>query len=163
MISWILKKIAIGEYTDAVNTEALIQGKIDCVLSLRGGEAEDSSIVEESVCHSLRIAFFRVPIYDLDYWANHESHKGQTNVKIQCKTAVYMLELLAEKYNRILVHCTAGIDRAPFIVALYMANIELAHQGDYAFQNNDLKHWMSEAYKVIKEHRPQIIKHLEWI
>lgn len=158
MITQITENVAIGGYPDAINTEALLKEKIDCVLSLRGGEVEDSSIIEESICHSLNIAFFRVPIYDINYWANHESRKGQTNVKIQCKTASYMLELLTEKYKKILVHCTGGIDRAPFVVALYMG------KADSEFATlSDLKYWVAEAYKFIKGKRPQIIPHLEWV
>lgn len=159
MISWITETIAIGEYSDALNKEALIQSNVDCILSLRGGELEDSSNEEAQFCHNLGIAFFRVPIHDMDYWTNHESGKGQFKVKIQCRVAAYMLDLLTEKYKRIMVHCTSGIDRAPFVVAYYMGKID----NGYSMTKSDLKFWISKAYKFIEYKRPQIIEHMEWV
>jgi len=162
MISWILKKVAIGEYLDALNEEALAKERINCILSLRGGKEEDSSVEEETHCANLGIAFFRVPIFDRDYWTNHESGKGQAKVKIQCKAAAYILDLLVKRYKRILVHCTGGVDRAPFVVALYMANIELENQDDYPIKRT-LKYFIIEAYKFIKGKRTQIHEHMEWV
>ena len=163
MISWILTKVAIGEYLDAVNEEALKQNEIDCILSLRGGEAEDSSIEEENICFNLGITFFRVPIFDRGYWCKHDNNEEQVNVKLQLKTAAYMLDLLADRFKRILVHCTGGIDRAPFVVALHMSKMELEYQDDYVLSRTDLAFWVDKAYKFIKEKRPQIIRHMEWV
>jgi len=159
MISWITETIVIGDYSDALNEEALIQSKVDCILSLRGGEAENSSIEEEQLCHNLGIVFFRVPIYDMDYWTNHDSGKDQTNVKIQCRVAAHMLDLLTDEYKRIMVHCTAGIDRAPFVVAYYMGKVD----DEYSMTESDLKFWIDNAYKFIKRKRPQIMRHMEWV
>jgi protein-tyrosine phosphatase len=144
MITWITGNVAIGEYSDAINNRLLKREKIDCILSLRGGELEDDSSFEERVCKNLGIYFFRAPINDL-YWSETGD---QSNVKIQVKTATYMLKLLTKKYKRILVHCTGGIDRSPCVVALWLSNKN--------------KSYIDVVYADIKKKRPQIIEHYEW-
>jgi len=149
MITWITENVAIGEYSDVFNEELLIKEKIDCILSLRGHGIEESSFDEIEKCNWLGIYFYRIPVTDV----------GKTDVKIQLRTASYMLDLLTKKYKRILVHCTAGIDRAPFVVAYWMAikdNLILPRCDDYRF-------WISRAYDFIQEKRPQIIRHMEWV
>ena len=143
MITWITENVAIGEYTDAVNEELLKKEKVDCILSLRGSGVEESSYDEIELCDWLDIHFYRVPIVETE-------HSKVT--KIQLRTAAYMLEQLTQKYKRILVHCTAGIDRAPFVVAYWMCK-----------ENYISMNWITETYKFIKEKRPQIVEHMEWI
>lgn len=49
----------------------------------------------------------------------------------------------------LLVHCNASIDRAPFVLAAYLArsrNIDIA-----------------DAYKIIKKNRSQVVEHFEWV
>ena len=150
MITWITETIAIGEYSDALNTESLKKERINCILSLRGAGVEDSSFDEKQLCDWLGIPFHRVPVTEM---------ARLVNVKIQLKTASYMLDLLTDKYKRILVHCTSGIDRAPFVVAYYMGKVD----DEYSMTESDLKFWIGEAYKFIKRKRPQIIEHWEWI
>ena len=156
MITWITENVAIGEYTDAVNEELLKKEKIDCVLSLRGGGVEIYSESEEELCRVLGIDFYRVPIMEYD---------KQEVTKIQLRTAAYMLEQLTEKYKRILVHCTAGIDRAPFVVARWIIKKDIIFAGmtEYSYTEEDLKYWIVEAYKFIKKKRPQVIEHMEWV
>ena len=70
-----------------------------------------------------------------------------------------MLTELFEKYERILVHCTAGMDRVPFVVAYWLNDkIDWALDIDTNFSFN-----IRKAYAFIKKKRPQIIEHLEWI
>lgn len=154
MISWITENVAIGEYTDAYNRENLIKEKIDCILSLRGEGVEENAFAEIHICNCLGIDFYRVPVTDV---------RGTKNIKIQLKTAVYMLDLLAEKYNRILVHCTEGIDRAPFVVALYLTRLNADLAKATKLNTSDLKFWMAKAYDFIQDKRPQIKRHMEWI
>jgi len=65
----------------------------------------------------------------------------------QVETAVERLKGLVLRGNNVLVHCHAGIDRAPFVVAYFLYKI------GYNFQ---------EAYDLVKEKRPQTIQHWEW-
>ena len=145
MITWITENVAIGEYTDACNRENLLREKIDCVLSLR----IIIPLGEPILCKQNDIRFVHIPV-GLTYEEDKDS------IKEELRTAAYMLFELLEKYNRILVHCTAGMDRAPFVVAEY-----LAHKEYYRLM--DIKMQMEEAYKDIKKKRPQIIEHLEWV
>lgn len=66
----------------------------------------------------------------------------------QVQSFVNQLENLCAKGYNILVHCHAGIDRAPFVVALW-----LSKNFNCTFQ---------EAYDFVKEKRPQTIQHFEW-
>jgi len=149
MITWITENVAIGEYTDAVNREVLNKEGIDCVLSLRTGlglevEQDQECCHEANILENLEIYYYNVPV-------GINSHRNIETIKIELRTAAYMLEQLTEKYKRILVHCTAGIDRAPFVVAAYLSGL---HEDIM-----DMDYW----YCKIKEKRPQIIEHWEWI
>jgi len=152
MITWITENIAIGEYTDAINEELLKKEKIDCVLNLRA--KDEASVVEKTLELFLGIKYFHVGV---------GSHQGLEPIKIELRTATYMLELLTEKYKRILVHCTAGIDRAPFVVAYWMVGNYWLFDDISYLQGEDLKFWIRKSYKFIKEKRPQIVEHYEWI
>jgi len=66
----------------------------------------------------------------------------------QVEDAIIELKRLTKNGNKTLVHCHAGIDRAPFIVAYY-----LHVYAGYPFQ---------DAYDFVKWKRPQTIQHMEW-
>jgi len=149
MITWITENVAIGEYADAVNELLLEKEKIDCILSV----TVISSLEETSVLDRLGIPYFHVQV---------GRHQGLEPVKIELRTAAYMLEQLIVKYKRILVHCTAGIDRAPFVVAYWM----MKNRYDSCFGEFDEEYkreWMLHFYEFIKGKRPQVIEHMEWI
>ena len=149
MITWITKNVAIGEYSDAINEELLGREKIDCVLNVK--ERDEASMIEHAMERFHGIKYFHVSV---------GSHQGLTPIKIELRTATYMLEQLAEKYKRILVHCMGGIDRSPFVVAYW----QVIYNGkDICETKVDLKFWISAVYKVIREKRPQVIEHLEWV
>lgn len=162
MITWITENVAIGEYLDVVRIPERIDAvegkllkvhKVDCVLSLRGSGLEDIdgyNEYERKLCKSNGIDFYRVPIMEDD----------DKVVKIQLKSAAYMLELLSQKYKRILVHCTAGIDRAPFVVAYWLAYNNCVNM---EWNQKPCKKCIPEWYKEVKHKRPQIIEHMEWI
>lgn len=164
MISWITDNIAIGEYTDVINEELLKKEKIDCILSLRTGLGLEESMNESYLdfLEGLGIIYYNVPV-------GINPHKDINTIKIELRTAAYMLEQLTNKYKRILVHCTAGMDRAPFVVAYWMLKHEpcptLLKKGDdiFSMHKRDLRFWIIRAYEFIKEKRPQIIEHMEWI
>lgn len=144
MITWITRNVAIGEYSDAINEELLEKEKIDCVLNVRA--KDEVNMVEQTIEMFHGIKYFHVSV---------GSRQGVDPIKIELRTASFMLELLVKKYKRILVHCMAGIDRSPFVVASWLANKE--------YYRLDIKDQFYEAYKDIKKKRPQIIEHMEWV
>jgi len=148
MITWITENVAIGDSTDAINEELLRKEKIDCILNLT---TFDSRIVENTITSFLGVKYFHIYV---------GRHQGLEPIKIELRVAAYMLELLVKRYKRILIHCTAGMDRSPFVVAYWIVK----YQGNDICENKeDLKFWISAVYKVIKEKRPQIIEHVEWV
>jgi protein-tyrosine phosphatase len=56
--------------------------------------------------------------------------------------------LLHEPNTKILIHCTGGIDRAPFVVASYLVKV-------YGLD-------LADAYRQIKKVRPGVCEHPEW-
>jgi protein-tyrosine phosphatase len=141
MINWITDQVALGEYSDAINEELLKNENIDCILNVR---AEDEpSDAEMQLAQRLGIKYFHVAVND---------YKG-IECKIELKTAIYMFELLTEKFKRILVHCTAGIDRSPFVVACWLSGDDEPYE----------KYWVALAYADIKKKRPIIAEHYEWL
>lgn len=67
----------------------------------------------------------------------------------QVNQAVKELNRLLDDYKTVLVHCHAGIDRTPFVVAL-----ALHRRLDIPFRR---------AYNYVKIMRPQTIQHWEWV
>ena len=138
-INWIVNRLAIGEYSD-IEVDRLTREHVTCVLNVRETiSQEDIDIMKEA---KVRIMF--VPLKaDPDY--------NPIEYIRECKTAVMFLHNAMMDGERVLVHCTAGMDRAPFIVALYMSS---------PFYSLDS---VREAYKKIKAKRPVILEHEEWL
>jgi len=153
MITWITENVAIGEYTDARNVELLKKEKIDCIFNLRVNNPEGiaDEILEETLelCSKMYPLDNPIPHY---YHIEVGRHQGLEAIKIELRTAAYMLELLAGKYERILVHCTAGMDRAPFVVAYWLHKYSSMELWDF-----------NKAYSFVKKKRPFIVEHYEWI
>lgn len=61
---------------------------------------------------------------------------------------VEVISGLADRGWKLFIRCAGGIDRSPFVAALYYAK----------------RHGVSleEAYRVVKEKRPQTLEHPEW-
>lgn len=137
MITWITENIAIGEYRDACNRELIEKEGIDCVLSLR--IVDDKG--EPLMLMQMGVEYYKIPV---------GRHQGIEPIKVELKVATYMLGLLAKKHKKILVHCTACMDRTPFVVARYLVKKDIAYH-------------MGKAYDMIKQKRPQIIEHYEWV
>jgi len=138
MINQITKNIAIGEYQDAMNEEALKHYQIDCILNVNEIELKNNLDYEK---------------LDIYYWWHPipRDRKTQTmeTFKKDILTASYEVKYLTERYMRILVHCLSGIDRAPLVVARYLeivAGITIP-----------------QAYSLIKQQRKHIMEHYEWI
>ena len=135
MISWITENVAIGDYRDACNRENLIKEKIDCIVDL----TLEPTLGEEILARQNNIAYFHLPT---DYI------KRELHCACACLTA-----LIVDKYERILVHCIGGIDRAPFIVALYLTRLDAELGKASGLDKSDLKFWMAKAYDFIQEKR----------
>lgn len=158
MITWITPQVAIGEYLDCVNKESLVRERVDCIISLRA----QRDTRERAIAVDLGIMFISVPVgknYEgldiTEIWEAHQRDihdlkyyrwfKNQFNVALR-----ELLQAIYFGYKRIVIHCTAGIDRAPFVVAKY-------------FVYNEYAQTISDAYNMIKKKRPQIIEHYEWV
>jgi len=139
MISWITEKVAIGDSLDATNEEALKKEKIDCILNLTIRWCP----MEELLSDKLGITYHHICV---------GRHQGLEPIKMELRTAVFLLDLLSGKFKKILVHCGAGIDRAPFVVAYWICT-----------QDYRSSAFIHRAYKTVKEKRPQIKEHMEWV
>jgi protein-tyrosine phosphatase len=131
MISKINDNIYIGDQLDALNKELLEKYKFDVVINLNNRIDPE----EEKIVSSTGASYVEAD-YEMDF-------------KEMLKNISYSLEEYSNAGLKTLVHCEAGIDRAPFVVALYFStknNIEL-----------------SRAYNVVKYFRRQIMEHYEWV
>ncbi len=84
----------------------------------------------------------------LDLRELHIDEKLDKEAIHQVGEAIIELKRLTSNGNKVLVHCHAGMDRAPFVVAYY-----LHVWAGYSFQ---------DAYDLVKGKRPQTIEHWEW-
>ena len=140
MISQITRRIFIGEQNDALNAEALQSHEINCVINLR----EKSVPEEKTLLRKLGIHYEHVPI-------PREGTKSMVAFKKSLGLATVILDEMLDddQQHKVLVHCEAGIDRAPFVVALWL------------FSVGDLE--LSQAYAIIKQRRKHIMEHYEWL
>jgi protein-tyrosine phosphatase len=60
-----------------------------------------------------------------------------------------MIEALTHFNAKVLVHCTEGIDRTPFVAMVYVSK-----KYDMPYE---------DAYKLVKEKRPGTIYHWDWV
>lgn len=61
---------------------------------------------------------------------------------------IYTLSHFMEDRVKVLVHCHGGMDRSPFVVAMYL----------HEYKDMD----PMEAYELVKRRRPQTIIHDDW-
>lgn len=138
MISQITTKIAICEARD-VTAVNMANGVVhfDCVLNVDHIEHEG----EKELCEALGIAYIWQPV---------PRKRTNTNegIKKDLRIAADILEKLCRNYDRILVHCYAGFDRAPFVVAKYLSNVAYLT--------------LPQAYGLVKQQRA-IMEHYEWM
>jgi hypothetical protein len=123
MINQITGKLAICEATDIIPIN-ISNGAIhyDCVLNVDQIDHPG----ERELCESLGITYIWQPV---------PRKRTKTNAQFS-------------HYKRILVHCYAGFDRAPFVVAKYLSSVAALS--------------IPQAYSIIKQQRP-IMEHYEWI
>jgi len=84
----------------------------------------------------------------LDLTELHIDERLDEEAMNQVDRAIVRLSRLLSGGNNVLVHCHAGIDRAPFVVACYL----------YAYQNIPF----FDAYDFVKMKRPQAMQHWDW-
>lgn len=84
----------------------------------------------------------------LDLRELHIDEKLDKEATHQVEDAIIELSYLLQNGNKVLVHCHAGMDRAPFVVAYYL----------HVYADMDL----TDAYDFVKMKRPQTIYHYEW-
>ena len=84
----------------------------------------------------------------LDLRELHIDKKLDKEATHQVEDAIIELNYLLQNGNKVLVHCHAGMDRSPFVVAYYLHTYV-----DMGF---------SDAYDLVKWKRPQTIQHWDW-
>jgi protein-tyrosine phosphatase len=139
MITFITRKIAIGEYADAMNDEALKSFGIDCILNVNDVEFEAGKKAVER----LEMPYFWSPV-PRDNCQNNDEMKEDFRIAVAT-----LLNVVTWGYNRILVHCVSGVDRSPLVVALYLCEVA------------DLE--LPQAYELVKQQRKHIMFHYEWV
>jgi protein tyrosine/serine phosphatase len=163
MISKVTENLYIGEYTDIIGqtpeeTELRLKRikalGIEHVISLCSQDIEDSQIINEAETfkanaqskNSTRICLHHQPVpVDRNFAGRGDPFKVGLELALNEINTI----LLREPNARIIIHCTAGIDRSPFVVASYLVRV----------CGLDL----AEAYRQIKKVRPCVCEHPEWI
>jgi len=76
-------------------------------------------------------------------------YRGVKSATMRILREVANLIIIASQKHRILLHCLGGIDRSPFLAAIYF----------------HLKYNVSlnRAYRMISERRPETFEHPEWV
>jgi hypothetical protein len=159
MISKITPNLYIGEYLDVVGesnqelidkAEALRTEGITHIVSLCSEGIEDTQIENEKRAYNYStFGWYHSPV---PLSKELTAHMGKTDpFKFGLELALYEVHRIL--YNnpnaKVLVHCTAGIDRSPFVVAAYLVRYNLMSLG--------------EAYGLIKKVRPFVCEHHEWV
>lgn len=88
---------------------------------------------------------FLIPIYNL--WGKEYNGKVENMDAFMVKKARKLIAHLLGYGKKVLVHCDAGIDRSPFIVAKVI-------------QGHDVN--FEKAYAFVKKKHPQTFEHFEW-
>lgn len=133
-MDFITDQIAIGNRHDAMDLGFLISNGIDAVLNL---------------AYDLDISYFQF-YHEKEYRFQIEYQKvglidGAGNKSSTFAAAVYMLDQLLERHDKVLVHCHAGISRSSSVVTTY-----LSHKNGIS---------LDEALNLVKEKRPQVNPH----
>lgn len=158
MISKITENLYIGEYSDVIGqTPKETKSRLKQIRALGIGHVislcartqmtkEAEAFKANSQGNNLCIWLHHQPIP-----VNKKLAGRGDPFKVGVELAVNEINsiLLHEPNTKIFVHCTAGLDRAPFVVASYLVKY-------YGFS-------LSEAYSQIKKVRPSIVEHFEWV
>jgi len=160
VISRITDQLYLGEYSDVIgSTDAetkshLIQltilGITD-VLSLCNEGVESCLINKEVEAFKVnKKSKITLQVHHQPVPVNSEVAGRHDPFKVGFHLALKKINniLFNDPKAKILVHCSAGIDRAPFLVASYLA------------RSNHLD--IADVYREIKKVRPSVCEHIEW-
>lgn len=130
-MNFITERIAIGNRHEAKDLELLLSKDIDAVLNL---------------AYDLDISYFEF-YHEYEYKFPIEYQKvglidGEGNKLTTFAAAVYMLDQLLERHDKVLVHCHAGVSRSASVVATY-----ISHKNGISFEG---------ALDWVKKKRPEI-------
>lgn len=153
MITWITRNIAIGELCDILDNPIEDLKKIGITSVLTILSKDDPRLRKK----------FREAWHKRVLIRQHFARVGGTNPPdpLELEVAYSKLDSIffADYQEKVLVHCVAGMDRSPFVVAKYLTKEGSVYDGEEFHSTRT----MSEAYSFIKKKRPQIIEHLEWV
>jgi len=149
MITWITETVAIGELSD-VTLENLDRENVTWIINLiemTKARIKNYHKVYEEYANIRGAGLSWMPL-------TIDPEKDLYHFQRRCKVIVKELFRRVLMGKRVLIHCIAGMDRAPFIVALLLGlMVDLTYT----------KPSVMGAYAVIKQLRPQTIEHFEWL
>lgn len=129
MYNKIIENLYLGEMGDVpLFIRDIPEGEILCVLENRPMQEPQKA--------------FQIPIID-EKQSTYRVHEEQL-----LHTFRFINRVLKDK-NDLLVHCMAGLERSPLVIAFFLSN-------NYGITLN-------QAYKKIKKARPQIYDRSDWI
>jgi hypothetical protein len=178
-INWVTDNLGICAYEDVIDVDSqentkekisqlLYKEDVTKIISLLD---IDVNFIESSLVLIERNAFYHtlgylyyyeecpIPSYKTIYLKSIYTKNDPW--KIGLSNAFYVIKEYLSYNYKILVHCSAGIDRAPFVVASVLTllnDLIPFKRNNYKFNTCNL----GEAYKEIKKVRPQICEHYEW-
>lgn len=136
MVTKILDHLYLGGLTDALT----FKGEIICVTQeVPRAEPEDA--------YCIPIIRSKVILHDNELLADQDDNI--IAMKHQIDLVTFMIEKNLKYKSDTLVHCMAGIERSPLVIASYL-------------HDNANMTW-DEAYDFIKEKRPEVANRLQWL
>jgi protein-tyrosine phosphatase len=159
MISKITDNLYIGEYSDIIG-QTLEETKdrlkqisaleIEHVLSLCSEGVESRQIENEAKAfRTIQQGKTKVQLHHKPVPISGKSAHDRYKVGFALAVKEIYGIIFNDPKAKILIHCTAGIDRSPFLAASYLV------------RSNHLD--IADAYREIKKVRPCTIEHPEWI
>ena len=87
-----------------------------------------------------------IPIVDTNNHANSDETRA---LFVQLEALVTVVDTAMDRGEKALVSCGQGMERSPLAVVWYL------------FRRRGMS--VEEAYRLVKQKRPQVIEHLEWL
>lgn len=154
MINWVTPRLGVGSLGDIKSQDVLEKNRIDAVLFL-GDEHESTKVQAATARAGTTYRWYPVVVKGVDpplltalsdpIWID----KANSQIRGLLHGATKVLQDLTYSYGRVVVACTAGIDRSPFVAASVLVSTGKAKS-------------LSEAYGMIRRVRPFIMEHYEW-
>jgi len=171
MDKWIHEKHYCGQQPELPVMQRLKELGITTIMNVmeRSDEREEK-LLRFIWYNGVRVRYKFEPVPSDGYI---DENMGIDKLKEGLAFAYYELDSIffADYQEKVLVHCTGGIDRSPFVVASYLykkikylwedeKGITYGLNGqNTSYQFNSLH----DAYDFIKKKRPFVLEHPEWI